>query len=276
MSESIKELKESSLIARKNLIKMAYSAGSASAHVGGALSIIDVIVILFKSILKIRNDEKILIERDKFILSKGHGCLAYYSVLINEGFIKEEELNSFEKSGSDLMGHPIINKQKGIEFSTGSLAMGLSIGVGLAIAKKIKKTENKVYVIIGDGECNEGAIWESAMSAYKYNLDNLIVILDKNNFQQTGSTNEIMKVFNLENKWRSFGWDTIEIDGHNHEEILRELKRDNKKNTPKILIANTIKGKGVSFFENNNQWHHSVVSKKIYDDAISELKKNYE
>ncbi len=276
MSESIKELKESSLTARKNLIKMAYSAGSASAHVGGALSIIDVIVILFKSILKIKNGEKILIERDKFILSKGHGCLAYYSVLINEGFIKEEELNSFEKSGSDLMGHPIINKQKGIEFSTGSLAMGLSIGVGLAIAKKIKKTENKVYVIIGDGECNEGAIWESAMSAYKYNLDNLIVILDKNNFQQTGSTNEIMKVFNLENKWKSFGWDTIEIDGHNHEEILRELKKDNKKNTPKILIANTIKGKGVSLFENNNQWHHSVVSKKIYDDAISELEKKYE
>lgn len=276
MSDNIKELKESSLKARKNLIKMAYSAGSASAHVGGALSIIDVIVILFKSVLKIRNGEKILIERDKFILSKGHGCLAYYSVLINEGFIKEEELNSFEKSESDLMGHPIINKQKGIEFSTGSLAMGLSIGVGLAIAKKIKKTENKVYVIIGDGECNEGAIWESAMSAYKYNLDNLIVILDKNNFQQTGSTNEIMKVFNLENKWRSFGWDTIEIDGHNHEEILRELKRNNKKNTPKILIANTIKGKGVSLFENNNQWHHSVVSKKIYDDAISELEKNYE
>ena len=114
------------------------------------------------------------------------------------------------------------------------------------------------------------------MSAYKYNLDNLIVILDKNNFQQTGSTNEIMKVFNLENKWKSFGWDTIEIDGHNHEEILRELKKDNKKNTPKILIANTIKGKGVSLFENNNQWHHSVVSKKIYDDAISELEKKYE
>ncbi len=276
MSESIKELKESSLTARKNLIKMAYSAGSASAHVGGALSIIDVIVILFKSILKIRNGEKILIERDKFILSKGHGCLAYYSVLINEGFIKEEELNSFEKSESDLMGHPIINKQKGIEFSTGSLAMGLSIGVGLAIAKKIKKTDNKVYVIIGDGECNEGAIWESAMSAYKYNLDNLIVILDKNNFQQTGSTKEIMDVFSLENKWKSFGWETTTIDGHNHEEILIELKKRNKENTPKVLIANTIKGKGVSLFENNNQWHHSIVSKKIFDDAILELEKNNE
>ena len=130
----------------------------------------------FKSILKIREGKKILIERDKFILSKGHGCLAYYSVLINEGFIDNKELISFEKSGSDLMGHPIINKNKGIEFSTGSLAMGLSIGVGLAIAKKIKKTKNKVYVVIGDGECNEGAIWESAMSAYKYNLDNVDVV----------------------------------------------------------------------------------------------------
>ena len=169
------------------------------------------------------------------------------------------------------MGHPIINKNKGIEFSTGSLAMGLSIGVGLAIAKKIKKTKNKVYVVIGDGECNEGAIWESAMSAYKYNLDNLVVILDKNNFQQTGSTKEIMDTFNLENKWQSFGWDVITIDGHNHQEIFNELKKDNKKDIPKILIANTIKGKGISLFENNNQWHHSVVSKKIFDEAIQEL-----
>ena len=136
MSNDLKELIASSIEARKNILKMAYSAGSASAHVGGALSIIDVIVILFKSILKIRDVKKILIERDKFILSKGHGCLAYYSVLINEGFIDNKELISFEKSGSDLMGHPIINKNKGIEFSTGSLAMGLSIGVGLAIAKK--------------------------------------------------------------------------------------------------------------------------------------------
>ena len=262
MSNDLKELIASSIEARKNILKMAYSAGSASAHVGGALSIIDVIVILFKSILKIREGKKILIERDKFILSKGHGCLAYYSVLINEGFIDNKELISFEKSGSDLMGHPIINKNKGIEFSTGSLAMGLSIGVGLAIAKKIKKTKNKVYVVIGDGECNEGAIWESAMSAYKYNLDNLVVILDKNNFQQTGSTKEIMDTFNLENKWQSFGWDVITIDGHNHQEIFNELKKDNKKDIPKILIANTIKGKGISLFENNNQWHHSVVSKK--------------
>ena len=271
MSNDLKELIASSIEARKNILKMAYSAGSASAHVGGALSIIDVIVILFKSILKIREGKKILIERDKFILSKGHGCLAYYSVLINEGFIDNKELISFEKSGSDLMGHPIINKNKGIEFSTGSLAMGLSIGVGLAIAKKIKKTKHKVYVVIGDGECNEGAIWESAMSAYKYNLDNLVVILDKNNFQQTGSTKEIMDTFNLENKWQSFGWDVITIDGHNHQEIFNELKKDNKKDIPKILIANTIKGKGISLFENNNQWHHSVVSKKIFDEAIQEL-----
>ena len=263
------KLDNRSIYLRKLILKGL--AGGKRGHIGSSMSLVEILRVLYDHVLKYNPKKINLEERDRFILSKGHGCLAYYSVLINEGFIDNKELISFEKSGSDLMGHTIINKNKGIEFSTGSLAMGLSIGVGLAIAKKIKKTKNKVYVVIGDGECNEGAIWESAMSAYKYNLDNLVVILDKNNFQQTGSTKEIMDTFNLENKWQSFGWDVITIDGHNHQEIFNELKKDNKKDIPKILIANTIKGKGISLFENNNQWHHSVVSKKIFDEAIQEL-----
>lgn len=267
------EIKKFSLNLKKTILEMAYEAGASSSHFGGALSILEIISVLFNYKMNLKKiNEKDWELRDRFILSKGHACLAYYSALYEKGFINKEELKTFEKDDSFLAGHPVKNKKLGIEFSNGSLGMGLSIGIGLAISAKLKSKPFNIFVILGDGECNEGSIWEAAMSAPKFKLDNLNVILDKNNFQQTGSNNEIMSLGNVVDKWKSFGWDVDTTDGHNILELKKYFDKENKNSKPKILIANTIKGKGFSFSENNNAWHHSVMTKNIYEKAKEELK----
>ena len=258
---------------RKHILKMAVTAGSNSAHFGGALSIVEIVSTLFSHEMKIDKKNPDWDGRDKFILSKGHACLAYYAALHEIGYISEKELLTFEENESNLLGHPVINKNLGIEFSNGSLGMGLSLGIGVAIASKKKKNNAKVYIIVGDGECNEGSIWESAMSASHFKLDNITVILDKNDFQQTGTTTEIMNSLDIEKKWKSFGWDTRNIDGHNISEILQSLESSVESKHPFLIVANTIKGKGVSFSENNNDWHHAVLTQSNYDKAIIELEK---
>ena len=257
---------------RKKILLMALNAGQSSAHIGGALSSVEIISTLYGTIFNLNNKDPLDISRDRFILSKGHGCLTFYSILNYIGYISDDELLTFEKDGSILLGHPVKNIEKGIEFSNGSLGMGLSIGIGLAIGyKKLKKT-NKVFVLLGDGECNEGSIWESFMSANKFNLDNLYVFIDNNKFQQTGSNEEILINENLENKLSTFGWNSEKIKGHDIEEIYSFLVSDKKnKHKPNIAICETTKGKGISFFENNNDWHHSVLTKKNYDLAIKEI-----
>ena len=254
---------------RKNILDMSLVAGAASSHFGGALSIIDVIAVLFKNVIHYDKENFKESSRDRFVLSKGHACMALYSVLYELGIINNKELLSFEKSDSILLGHPVKNIEKGIELSTGSLGMGLSISMGMALGMKKKKYPSKVYSIIGDGECNEGAIWEVAISAPKFNLDNFCVILDRNNFQQTGSSKEILDMNPLKDKWRSFNWDVYEIDGHDHFEIYKSLSVISKK--PKMIIANTIKGKGFSFSENNNDWHHKILTQEQFEIAINEL-----
>ena len=256
---------------RKNILEMAVSAGASSAHFGGALSITEIISTLFAYQMKIDRNNPSWEERDRFILSKGHACLAYYAALCEVGYISKEELKTFEKNDTNLLGHPVINKNLGIDFSNGSLGMGLSLGIGVAISAKKKKKDFKVYVIIGDGECNEGSVWEAAMAAPNFKLDNLYAIVDKNNFQQTGSNKEIMNVDSLKDKWSSFGWHTTEIDGHNIDELCNFFNKSNNITKPKAIIANTVKGKGFSFSENNNDWHHSVLNKSFYDKAIKEL-----
>ena len=227
---------------------------------------------LFKEKIKYRSNPS-WPDRDRFILSKGHACLAFYAALHQIGFLKNSDLKTFEKNESNLMGHPVLNKKIGIDFSTGSLGMGLSIGIGTSLAAKKKKKNYTTYVIIGDGECNEGSIWESAMAAPNLKLNNLVVILDNNGFQQTGKNSEILNLKNLSVKWKSFGWETITVDGHNISKILKALKNDSSKK-PKIIIAETIKGKGFSFSENNNSWHHSVLSKSNYEQGLKELNGN--
>ena len=271
MDNSYSSIKKFANNMRKNILTMALNAGTSSSHFGGALSITDIIATLYSHRLRINNSDPEWNERDRFILSKGHACLAYYSALSEVGYISKEELLTFEKNDSNLLGHPVINKKLGIEFSNGSLGMGLSLGIGIAKAIKLKKKENNVYVVLGDGECNEGSVWEAAMAAPNLKLDNLYAIIDKNNFQQTGSNEDIMSVGRIKDKWESFGWHTEEVDGHDINQICDFFENTKNIKNPKALIAKTIKGKGFSFSENNNDWHHKILTKSLYDLGMKEL-----
>jgi len=257
---------------RRKVLDMALAAGASSSHFGGGLSIIDITATLYGEIMNLDTKNPEWEERDRFILSKGHGVLGYYTALSEIGYIPEEDLETFEKNGTYLFGHPVMNRSKGIEFSNGSLGMGLSLGIGVALAGKRKKMDFKVYVLLGDGECNEGSVWEAAMAGPHYKLDNLVAILDKNNLQQTGTNSEIMSVGNLASKWESFGWQVFEIDGHNVPEIYETFLSVKDQKGPVAIVANTIKGKGFSFSENNNAWHHAPLSSSQYKTALDELK----
>jgi len=269
--EKIKIIEDFALNIRKNILEMALAAGASSSHFGGALSITEIISVLFSDQMKIKKDNPKYEGRDRFILSKGHACLAYYAALSEVGYISKEELKTFEKDDSNLLGHPVINRDLGIDFSNGSLGMGLALGIGVALALKKRKKDINVYVVLGDGECNEGSVWEAAMAAPNFKLNNLYAIIDKNNFQQTGSNKDIMDNPNLKEKWSSFGWNTKEVDGHNINELLSFFEEGKTIDKPKALIANTIKGKGFSFSENNNDWHHSVLTKSLYEKGLQEL-----
>ena len=275
---SEKNDKEKVLVASKNIRKkiltMAMEAGSSSAHIGGALSIADILSTLFFNVMSLDKNDPLKNNRDRFILSKGHACLAYYASLSELGYISDEELKTFEKNETNLPGHPVINKKLGIEFSTGSLGMGLSLGIGVALSAIKKRIHYDVYVVLGDGECNEGSVWEAAMAAPNLKVNNLTVIVDRNNFQQTGTNVEIMDLKNLSDKWKSFGWYSTEINGHDIDSLIKTFFRLKKINQPKIIIANTIKGKGFSKFENDNKWHHSILTKSYYEEAIKEIENN--
>ena len=268
MSDKIEKFSKN---VRRKIIETAYEAGSSSAHIGGALSSVEIVSTLFGELMNFNQINYQDQNRDRFILSKGHACLVYYCALSELGIISVEKLKTFEKPESDLLGHPVKNKQIGIDFSTGSLGMGLPLGVGVALGCRKKKISNKVYVLVGDGECNEGSVWEAAMSAAHYDLNQLTVIIDRNNFQQTGKSDEIMSYKNLKNIWSSFGFLALEVNGHNINELTNAFNTTDKKK-PKVIIANTIKGKGLSFMENDNNWHHSILTSKLYEKAMEELK----
>ena len=268
----ILEIQDMAKRMRKKVLDMALTAGASSSHFGGGLSIVDITATLYGAIMKLDPKNPKWENRDRFILSKGHGVLGYYTALSEIGYISEKDLKTFEKDGTYLFGHPVMNRSKGIEFSNGSLGMGLSLGIGVALAGKRKNIDYKVYVLMGDGECNEGSVWEAAMAGPHYKLDNLVAILDKNNLQQTGTNSEIMSVGNLASKWKSFGWQVFEIDGHNVPEIYETFLSLKNQNGPVAIVANTVKGKGFSFAENNNAWHHAPLSSSQYEAALEELK----
>ena len=271
---SLNKIKKMSHNMRKNILKMAFSAGSSSTHFGGGLSIVDITATLYGSILNINLKDPEWEGRDRFILSKGHGVLGYYTALHEIGYITLKELQTFEKDGTFLFGHPIMKRSKGIEFSNGSLGMGLSLGVGVSLSAKIKNLDSKVYILMGDGECNEGSVWEAAMSASHYKLKNIVVVIDRNNFQQTGSSDDIMNTYDLALKWKSFNWEVFEIDGHDIQQIYEVLSSIKNQDKPVAVIANTVKGKGFSISENNNNWHHSPMTRSQYEICMSELNKN--
>jgi len=271
ISDKVDKIKTLSKKIRKKILYTSLHAGQNSSHFGGSLSNVEIVATLFSEYLNIDKNDLLSEKRNRFILSKGHGCLAYYAALNEFGFFKTDTLEEFEKNESNLLGHPVMNRKIGIEFSTGSLGMGLGLGIGVAISMLKKKLSNKIYVLLGDGECNEGSVWEAAMAASNFNLQNLCALIDHNKFQQTGSNNEIMYMGDLKSKWESFEWNVLKIDGHNISELIHALEKDFFNNKPKMIIANTIKGKGFTFSENNNEWHHQILTQKKYDEAISEI-----
>jgi transketolase len=208
--------------------------------------------------------------RDRFILSKGHGSLGYYTALAECGFFTIDELYTFEENGGFLPGQPVMNIEKGIECSSGSLGLGLSFGVGFALSAKKRNFNFKTYVLLGDGECNEGTVWEAAMSASHFNLNNLIAIIDDNKMQSDGNSTDVLNMRSFAEKWSSFGWEAVELDGHDVR-ALHESLTQYKGEKPLVIIANTVKGKGISFMEANIDWHHGQLTKSLYERAMNEL-----
>lgn len=266
---STKELQVKAVQIRKELLQMIYRAGEG--HTGGALSSVDILVTLYYRIMRIDPRNPRWDDRDRFVLSKGHSVEGYYAILADLGFFPKEELRNYRKFGSRLIGHP-NNKIPGVELNTGALGHGLSVGVGMALAGKMDGKGYKVYVLMGDGELAEGSVWEAAMAASHYNLDNLIAIIDRNNLQISGNTEQVMKLESLVDKWRAFGWEVLEVDGHNIEELVEVFEKlPIQAGKPHVLIAHTVKGKGVSFMENDRKWHHGVPNEQQFEQAMQEL-----
>lgn len=255
---------------KKDILKMIYKAQSG--HPGGSLSCASIIYLLYNNVMRINFENPTWKERDIFILSKGHAAPALYAVLSKFGLIKREELFTLRKFNSKLQGHPVKNPELGIEISTGSLGMGLSTGVGCALSAKLDNSNKTIFVLLGDGELNEGVIWEAAMSASHFKLDNLIAIVDRNGLQSDGSTEEIMALEPLADKWRAFGWGVYEIDGSNLNELLHIFERSKTIiGKPKVIISYLIKGSDISFMQHTKEFHGRVPNKEEYEIALKEL-----
>jgi transketolase len=267
----VSDLKVISANVRKDIIKMLELAGSG--HPGGSLSAVELVVDLYFNHMNFNTKDTNDPNRDYFVLSKGHACPVLYAVLAQLECFNHDELCTLRKSGSRLQGHPAKDKElPGIEVSTGSLGYGLSIGAGIAAGVKQSKKENRVYILMGDGEQQEGSIWESVMAAAQFKLDNLCAIVDNNGLQIDGYTKDVMDVEPLADKYRAFGWNVLEIDGHNLLEVDKAyFQFKETKGKPTAIIAKTIKGKGVSYMENLAQWHGKVPSKELVQKALQEI-----
>ena len=262
-----KELEKMAKEIRKGIIKQVYTANSG--HPGGSLSIADIIAVLYFNELNIDEKNPKWEYRDRFVLSKGHCVAALYSALALRGFFDLEELDKFRKMDGMLQGHPDMKKVPGIDMSTGSLGQGISAAVGMALAGKIDNKGYRVYTIVGDGEIEEGEVWEAAMSAAQYKLDNLCVIVDNNNLQIDGTIEEVMNSKPIDEKFRSFGFNVLTIDGNNLYEILFAFKKAREiKEKPTCIIAKTVKGKGVPFMENKVEWHGKAPNEEQYKEAM--------
>ncbi|MBI2652680.1 transketolase [Candidatus Woesearchaeota archaeon] len=270
--ELILELKGEAKELRKEIITMIYNAQSG--HPGGSLSAIDMLVGLYYYKLRIDPKNPLWEDRDRFVLSKGHCSPSIYVVLADKGYFPKLELEGYRKIDRMLQGHPELSTP-GIDFAGGALGQGLSFALGIALACRLDKRNCNVYAMIGDGESQEGAVWEASMAAAFHKLDNLIVILDKNQVQQTGKTKEIMDIGNVILKWKAFGWNVIDINGHDMPQIVKALDKASKiKNKkPTIIISNTIKGKGVSFMELNHKFHGKAPNDEEYKKAMEEIEK---
>ena len=271
--DEIAELEKTANDIRISVLKMIYNAKSG--HPGGNLSAVELILTLYKKVLKHNSLGKMYKERDRFVLSKGHGSATYYAVLAEEGYIPKEDLMTFRKLGSKLQGHPSSVACDLVEISTGSLGQGLSIGCGMALGLKLDNINSNVYVYLGDGEMQEGQVYEAMMNVSHHKLDNLIAIVDRNYYQIDGNTECVKSLDSIEEKFRAFGWQTLTVDGHDIQKIYDTYIKANKllkENTkPVAIIANTVKGKGVPFMENTSAWHGKVPNEEQFKEAILAL-----
>lgn len=272
-ASEIESIKEVSKKLRRQVLSMIHNAKSG--HPGGSLSCVDILNVLFTKCMKHysecekNSDYK---NRDRFILSKGHASASLYAILAHCGYFDEKDLMTFRKFGSNLQGHPCKHKLKGVEVSTGSLGQGLSIGCGMALGLKLDNINSNVFVYLGDGESEEGSVWEAAMNASHNKLNNLVAIVDRNGLQIDGSTEKVKSVGDIESKFKAFGWNTTEIDGHDIQQIYDAINLAKKSDKPFAIIAKTIKGKGVSFMENQAGWHGKAPNDEQLAQALEELK----
>lgn len=272
---SVAQLQNICIDLKKNIISMIHKAQSG--HPGGSLSVAEFITACYFREMNIDPKDPKWADRDRFVLSKGHVCPAQYAALAMKGYFPMEVLDTLRKEGSILQGHPDMKKCPGIDISTGSLGQGLACGVGMAIAAKLDKKDYRVFAAVGDGECNEGEIWEACQTAYKYQLDNLVVFVDYNNLQLDGTCDEIMPPIDLGAKFRTFGFDVYEIDGNDMGQMVAalDLAAVTKNGKPKCIFGHTVKGKGVSFMENQCGWHGVAPNDQEYQQAMAELDRQY-
>jgi len=263
------DFKELTKQMRVDIIRMIEAAGSG--HPGGSLSIIDILAVLYADFLKHDPKNPSWPDRDRVVLSKGHGCPALYTAMAYSGYFPRAELMTLRKLGSPLQGHPDRMRLPGVEMSTGSLGQGLSVAIGMALAAKLDKKDYRTYCILGDGELQEGQVWEALMSAPKFKLDNLTVIIDHNNGQIDGPVSEVMSIEPVADKLESFGWHTKTIDGHDFAQIQQALSWAKAADGPRAVHAKTVKGKGVSFMENVIDWHGKAPKKEEADKAVAEI-----
>ena len=269
-AQMIALLREKAREIRKDIVRTVGAAKSG--HPGGALSAADIVAALYFHVMRHNPKDPKWPDRDRFVLSKGHACAVLYAALAESGYFPKEELMTFRKLNSRLQGHPDMNKTPGVEFSTGSLGHGLAAANGMAMAGKLDNKSYRVFVMIGDGESQEGTIWEAAMAAAHYKLDNLTAILDHNGLQIDGPNAEVMGVAPLADKWRAFGWNVVDIDGHDFQQILAALAPESGvPGKPTVIIARTTKGKGVSFMENAVDWHGKAPKPEEVEQALAEL-----
>lgn len=252
---------------RRDIIMMSAHSG----HVGVALSCVDIVAALYAGVLNCTPATVDDPERDRFILSKGHGCMALYAVLARMGFIDRQLLETYGQNGSLLAEHPLAGKVPGIECATGSLGHGLAIGAGIAQGLKLQNITARVFVLLGDGECNEGSVWEAAALARAGNLDNLVAIVDGNGLQACGKYEDISPGSSLTDTWKSFGWEVLEADGHNYRELVDVLGQSARTDVPRVVLCTTVKGKGIDFMERDLEWHYRPVTGDDRDKALGRL-----
>lgn len=270
MERDIQKLSEITKTLRQDIIKMLTE--SASGHPGGSLSAVEILTALYFSEMKVDPQNPKWEDRDRFVLSKGHAAPVLYATLAEKGFFEKKHLNTLRKIGSILQGHPNMNDTPGVDMSTGSLGQGLSVANGMALAARLDNKDYRVFALLGDGELQEGQVWEAAMSSAHYKLDNLTAFIDYNGLQIDGPVEEVMNPGPVAEKFRAFGWNVIEINGHSFEEIFAAIdKAKETKGKPTMIVAKTIKGKGVSFMENSVGWHGTAPSKEQCEAALKEI-----